>query len=298
MRIAKLLTIALMTIIIIGCAGKRTFHDLAFAGDTVAVAVGWKHDFRLDNLTVTFTPTVGDQEVYLPGDPKIRAVTNLYVDPLASIIISREINEDQTPFASSYGSQISGNFTGDDKDWWQTVVFVDLPATLQPGSVEIVISNGVETNALAPATLDIVSGTGESNPLDGELLGPMTDDQLASLQRSEHYTVSFTASTIPHAIQIDLTHGADRDNGGTGKAYVVNPLGYMKGATWYDDGFKTRVILIPSKIVKTPKKIQDFKFYVAGRVTNLALATVDPVQAFDKDGIVVPGVSASITSSP
>lgn len=277
---------------IIGCAGTRAFHDLARAGDTVAVAAGWKHDFRLDNITVTFTPSVGGQVMYPQNDPNIRAVTNLYIDPLSSLVVSREISEDQTPFAKTYAGQISYNFTGEDKDWWQTVVFIDLPVTLQPGSVIVDISNGSET---ASTTLDIVSGTGESNPLEGELLGAMQDDQLASLQRSEHYTITFTGSTIPHAIQIDLAHDGDRANGGTGKAFVVNPLGYKKDAAWSDDGFNTRVILMPSKVEKTLKVMNDFKFYVAGRVTNLMIASV---QAYDIDGNVVPGVVASLASSP
>ncbi|MFN2310416.1 MAG: hypothetical protein ABR553_12055, partial [Gammaproteobacteria bacterium] len=82
-----------------GCAGTKTFHDYARAGDTVAVAAGWKHYFVRDNMTVTFTPSVGAPVSYLPSDLRIRTAINFYPDPLASAIVSRETGQDITPSA-------------------------------------------------------------------------------------------------------------------------------------------------------------------------------------------------------
>jgi len=290
----------------IGCAGTRTFHEVARAGDTVALGAGWNHNFTPDNLTVTITPFGSAPIVYTagdpvgPGDPAIRAVTNMYVDPLSSLVISRQTNQDLTPFAgSTYAWSIDNNFTAGDKDWWQTVVFIDLPQTLPDlspyptGTTTIVIDGGGET---ATSSVEIVGAGGTASTFSASGPGPLNATQLDALRRVDHFTVDFSGTTVPHAIQIDLIHDPDADNGGAGYAYVVNPIGYIKNATWSDDGANLRVILTPTRDAEITS-LTDFKFYVAGGVTGLQFplgGTTGIVQAFDSNGNPVADITATV----
>ncbi|MDH5570794.1 MAG: hypothetical protein OEY89_03450, partial [Gammaproteobacteria bacterium] len=113
----------LLTTVLASCSGVQTFQSSLRAGDTAAVAAGWKHNFSRDNITVTITPSVGEPIVYLPGNSAVRAVVNMYPDPLSSMVVSEATNQDITPFAQTYA--LGTNFyTAGDKDWWQTVVFL------------------------------------------------------------------------------------------------------------------------------------------------------------------------------
>lgn len=150
-----------------GCVGTRTFHEIARAGDTVAVAAGWKHNFTRDNITVTITPSSGAPIVLPPRDPAIRAVVNLYPDPVSSILVSQETGQDITPYAQTYADMVSGNFTQGDKDWWQTSVFVDLPLSLPVGNTAIAVST--PQGETASSVVEIVSGTGRPNTFQTEI---------------------------------------------------------------------------------------------------------------------------------
>src|SRR3989344_3311080 len=92
-----------------GCVGARSFHEIARAGDTVALAAGWKHYFSRDNITVTVTPSSGSPVVYPPNDPAVRAVINLYPDPLSSLLVSPQIKQSLTPSAQLYAAIVSNN---------------------------------------------------------------------------------------------------------------------------------------------------------------------------------------------
>ena len=289
MKPIKLLVVVLSAVLLAACAGTRTFHDAARAGDSVSVAAGWMKTFTPDNLTVTIIPSSGSPLVFLPGDPIVRAVTNMYMDPLASIVVSRQTGQNLTPFATTYATTMKSAFTGDDKDWWQTLVILDLPSSLPVGLTQITISAPGGESAVAD--LDIVAGTGSPNPLEAEMQGELVDHQLDSLQRVPHYTVNFSSTgTLPYAVQVDLMHDPGVESGGSGKAYVVNPIGYIKNAAWSDDGTSTRVILTPSRDNEI-QSMADFKFYVAGGINNLAVSNV---LAFDINGDAVPGISAAI----
>jgi len=78
--------------------------------------------------------------------------------------------------------------------------------------------------------------------------------------------------------------------GGWGLAHVVNPRGDLKSVNWSDDGASLRVLLSPAK-GQPLTNIKDYKFYVTGGITGL---TLNSVQAYDLDGNVVTGVSATI----
>jgi len=152
--------------------------------------------------------------------------------------------------------------------------------------------------------VNIVSGTGKAHDFSaitetGIAFG-MADQHMQALERVNHSVVNFTGSTLPYALQIDLTHDADKDAGGDPKAeaYVSNPTGHIKSIAWSDDGFNTRIILMPNRDIDI-SDFKDFKIYLAGITgwTILDATPGDPVgniQAFDINGVAVEGVVASI----
>jgi hypothetical protein len=285
----RVLLLFMSSLIVIGCAGTRSFNEYARAGDTVAIPTGWKQHFSPDNITVTITPSTGVPVVYQPADPAIKGVVNVPIDPLSSMVVSRETDIDQTPHARTYSSVIQSNFTGNDKDWWQTVVFLDLPQSLPLGQTRIDIEN--TDGEWSTARVEIIDGIGQPHTFSAEMLGPMTATQRQSLLRVANYTVSFSGLELPQSIQLDMSHDPDIHHGGVGHAHVVNPIGYIKNAAWSDDGFTTRVLLTPAREASI-KSLTDYKFYVAGGLENLA---IKGLRAFDSAGFPVSGISASIT---
>lgn len=274
-----------------GCAGVQTFPQMARAGDTVALAAGWQRDFAREQLTVTITDAEGVETVYPPGAPALRAVVNLYPDPLSSLLMSDQTGQDLTPFARTYADMVNINFTGGDQDWWQTTVFIDLPPGLATGPATVTIDNGLGSNAVS--TLEIIAGDGMPAIFDAELNGPLQPYQLAALERVVHYTVHFSGTTLPHAIQLDLAHDPDVTLGGNGRVHVVNPRGDLKSLAWSGDGDSLRVLLMPVR-EDMLRSFADFKFYVAGGVSGLAPLAL---QAFDAEGKPVPGVNVEVTAS-
>ena len=270
------------------CSGVRSFPNTARAGDTVALATGIKKDFRRDNITVIITPSSGSPVAYLPGNPAVRAVVNLYPDPLSSILVSDELRRNLTPYAVTYADQMNINFTNGDKDWWQTTVFIDLDSTIAegPAAIDIVSQSGETFSTL----VDVVAGTGQSDSLEAELNGPLYPNQLISLERVSHYEVGFTGDVIPYALQIIFSHDLDDKNGGSGSVYVVNPRGDIKSVNWTDAGNELHVLLMPSQL-DSFNDFNDFKFYIAGGVTGLV---VQDVVAVDVNGGPVSGVIPDI----
>ena len=281
----------MLSITLVSCGSLRTFHDYARAGDTVAIAVGMQSDFSKDNITITITPASGSQIIIPATDPSIRAVINFYPDPISNMIVSREIDEDITPYARDYAYTTSF-ITDNDKDWYQTTVFLNLPEILPAGLTQIDVSNGTVIDS---STLDIISGTGIANSFsadfnDGLLLN---EDMLDSLSRSSHSTVNISSSTVPHTIEINFTHDPDNSVGGSGRAFVVNPLGYRKNLHWSDDGINLKIIMIESKdgIIDN---MNDYKFYITGTVSNLQQSSIT---GYDIDGNVIPDVTLTLTNN-
>jgi hypothetical protein len=282
-----LLLLALMT----GCVGARTFHEVARAGDTVAVAAGRMKSFTKENITVTVWPSNWDSGgtavVYPPNDPAVRAVVNLYPDPVSSLLVSMETNQDLTPEARQYGGVVRSQTLNAEKDWWTTSIFVDLPASLPVGTTPIEISS--TSGEYAYSEVEIVSGVGTPNTFLSTW-GELNTNQLASMGRVPHFTVGFNGSTVPFAIQVYLSHAPDADHGGSGRAYVINPRGDLKNVTWSDTGTNMRVIISPAK-AQALSNIHDYKFYVAGGVTNLNVLNI---KAVDINGNAVTGVTAVV----
>ncbi len=269
-----------------GCAGTRTFHEYARAGDTVALAAGWKHSFTTDAITVTVTPAAGAPQVYASGNPAIRGVVNLYPDPLASLVVSQVTKQNLTPWANIYGNMVNVNFTANDRDWYETTVFIDLPVTMTsgPATIDIVSSQG----EAASSTLEIIPGTGQPNTFSAATYGPLGD--LSTLERVAHYTISFSGTSVPYAMQLVFTHDPDKSHGGLGVTHVANPRGDLKNLVWSDDGTNLKIILTPANLAGI-QSLQDCKFYVAGGITNLSLGSL---QAVDQDGHPITTVSAIV----
>ncbi len=301
MTTAKLATISFVLIMatlgVVGCGGTAPLNSAYRAGDTVALAAGWRQTFDRSKLTVTITGSDGVSTVYQPGDPAIRAIFNLYPDPLSYLVVGTRtgLNTNYN-YGSTYGSMINANFTKYDPDWWQTSLFVDLPSTLPVGTAYVSLQSSTG-EAYGPIPVEIVAGQGSPSTFSAQVNGNMTPTQLQSMERAPKYTVSFSGgSTLPFAVQVDLTHSPSSSVGGVGIPFVVNPRGEMKNLSWTDDGTHLRVILLTSGdgTSKDPSlssyQWKYFKFYVTGGIINLGVTSV---KAYDSSGNPISGVTAS-----
>ena len=302
--LSSLLIVAVI-IVLGGCAGGKTFNNYARQGDTVAVATGWNHEFQRDNVEVTITdndspPTV---TTYTAPNDAIRGSVNFYPDPVSGMVMSERLNADISTSGKTYSDLVNQQSTGGDRDWWQTVLFIDLPGAMATGPATITIrdlTNGALGAAIetAESTVEIVAGTGAPNVFNATLGFAEFDMQgshFEALERVDHFVVEFSGATIPEAIQVDLTHDPDESTGGTGTPYVINPTGTVKGLSWASTGVSgtdLRVIMTPTNDGEI-SDIKDFKFYVAGGVVNVAVNGA--VQAFDANGSPVAGIIANVT---
>lgn len=293
-----------------GCTGLNTFHDHARAGDTVAIAAGRAVHLQRGNFEVTITDAAGTVTTYAPGQSNydaVKASVNLYPDPLSSLVVSDRTGEEETIGALTYTSAI--NFTtSDDRNWWETVVFVDLPDPMALGDATIVVKDtntpAIETVSSVVTIIADETGTGTggtpnafSSKTEGAPQFNLIDRHFQSMERVPHYEINFSGTTLPYALQIDLTHDPDQANSGTGTPYVINPIGHIKNVSWStvgSNGTDLRVIITPTEQASI-RNINDFTFYIAGGITGLAVN--GSVQAFDNAGQTINGISASIISN-
>lgn len=289
--LAKRLTLLISAFLVVGCAGINTFNQYAKSGETVAVAVGWQPDWSRDNISVWVTPNGGVPTQYPADDPRIRAVVNFYPDPLSSMVVSNRTMQNITPSAQSYGNLVTGNFTSGSRDWFETVVFFDLPDPMALGEAEVYVEEVADVNNFMAATVDIVGTGGTPHDFTATLAGPLLRQHLASLERASHYTIDLSGTIVPHAVQLEFTHDPDVDNSGVGRAYVVEPISGIKNISWTDDGTTLRVIVMPANGI-TLAGFEGFRFYIAGGIVNLSPSST---QAFDINGGDVAGVSTTVT---
>jgi len=278
--------------ILSGCAGTESFSPTARAGDTVAFGAGWKQKFDRETLTVTMTDANSNTFTYLPSDPAVRAVINLYPDPLSYLVVGTRTGLNDRS-AATYGSIINGTFTGNDPDWWQTTIYLDLPSDLAAGRTDVrfVSSNG---ETYGPYPVQIIPGQGSPSQFNAEILGAMQPNQMQSMERRPSYTVRFSGGSVfPAAMQIELTHNPDSSAGGTGKTFVVNPRGEIKNLAWTDNGTNTRVLLSAAKPGTGLGNWKQYKFYVTGGITGLQVVP-SSVKAYDANGNLMSGVTATV----
>lgn len=279
--IFKLLVALFIGNIIGGCVAVKTFPNNVRAGETAVISAGWKHHFSANNITVTITPSVGVPIVYWPGNPAIRGVVNFYPDPLSSILVSKEIGQNITFNALTYEFYIANVFTNGDRDWWQTSVYVDLPTTLPLGPATIDITN--PEGESVSSVVQIIDGIGSPDEFDGEFVGVLGSDHIAAMARVDNYSVSLNGSTVPYAAQLKLSHSA-------ASTHVVNPRGDIKNVSWSDNSGILNIIVTPAKGALL-SDMKDFKIYI---YADTGPVTINTVEAFDIDGNIVPGVTATI----
>lgn len=269
------------------CTGVQTYPNIAQSGDTISLALGWQKRFKRANTTVTITPSVGEDIVYLPGSPELRAIINFYPDPVSNLVVGTKTQND-TFFKSgkTYGLLINAG-TGGDEDWWQTVAFVNLPSLLSVGEANIEFTNNVGDTV--SSVVNIVGGSGGAEPFDTQGNGPLNDIQLASLERSSNFEVTINSAVIPYAVEMEFLH--------TEKARVVNPND-LKNIIWTDNGSVLKVMLLPASS-EPLSNLHEFKYYITGAAANefmqnIQELTLQSVKAYDINGNIVTGVGVSL----
>jgi len=277
-----LVLLIILLLALSGCSGRNAFHQYARAGDTVALAAGWKHSFSKDSITVTITPAGGTPVVYAPNDDRIRAVVNLYPDPLSSLVVSDQVGTDLTPFSRTYSDLLNFVVTDNDNDWWETSVFIDLPVSLTVGPAKIKIASAAgETYS---SSVEIIAGAGSANAFDTYEASVLNSYMIATLERVAHHTIRFSGDTVPYAMQLEFNHQP------SSLVHVANPRGDLKNLAWTDDGTNLRVVMTPANLGGIDS-LKDCKFYVAGQVNGLSLLSL---KAVDRNGNAITTVTAVI----
>lgn len=284
----RLLALGLTLIAIVpglsGCTGTKAFTTAARPGDTVAVAVGWNKTISRANLSAVIKGANGSETAYPVGDTNIRAVFNMYPDPVSRLIVGTETNQSLGYNANVHGANLSSAVTGGDKDMSQTMVLLNLPTSMVTGNATIFLYEN--STALTFHTVEILPGTGAANTFDGQM-GSLTAEQLRTLERADASVVTFTASTVPHSIYLEVPHAIG------GVPWVVNPRGDLKNVSWSDTGSLLKVVITPVSGASLAQ-INHFKFYISGGLSGFGTPVV---RAYDVNGALLPSgdVTPSIT---
>jgi hypothetical protein len=275
-----------VALILSACAGINTFGTAARAGDTVALALGWNLSVNRQNATVQVTGA-NTTYTYPPGDANVRFLGNVYPDPASRLVIGRETNQSLGVNAASTGQQLETFVTSNDKDYAQTMLIVNLPATLPVGTATLRVLDQNSVQVGPTISVQILPGTGAPNTFVGTS-GSLTAQIISAMERAPDVkTVSFTGSTVPYAIQLDLTRTP-----GIGTPWLISARGDLKSLSWGDDGTRIRVMLLPANNVN-PTNMAVFKFMVGGALSGLAIDAAS-IKAFDSSGNPVSGVTASL----
>lgn len=266
-----------------GCAGVQSFPSHARAGDTVSLALGWHPDLSRQDVTVTITDSAGGQTVYPPGDAMVWALYNVNPDPVSKMIVGSVTGQDLGNGEQWLPLLLSSD-TGGDTEWMQSMMLMELPASLATGRATIAVTGPSGPLTPSPIRLVIDPGQGSSTQFTSQNHGGVNP---ATLERADHFTVSFTGGVVPHAIQVVMPHTP-----GVGVPWVTFPRGDIMSGAWSDTGSLITVFLYPTRGV-TAGSLFSFKFYVAGGVTGLTLPAAN-VKAFDVNGNLIPDISATI----
>lgn len=287
-----LISLLMLLFFLSGCSGVQTFPNMARAGDTVSVGMGWQKQFKRSNTTVTITPSVGDPIVYLPGDPAVRAIINLYPDPVSYLVVGTDTQTNESYKSGyTYGTIINGTFTDGDHDWWQTTAFVDLPDFIPPGQTTVQFTN--DSGESTSSVVEVISGVGQADAFNANGNGPLDSNQLESMERASYFEVSFNGVEIPYAIELEFTYAGD--------LHVINPRASMKNVIWSGDGSLLKVMLLPAQ-GDALTNFHDFKFYIAGQgalqvIQDIQSLQLQSMQAFNINGESMTGVNAAIVAN-
>ncbi len=238
------------------------------AGDTIALRLGYQERVFREEVALTIVTGRGVSATYAPGDPRIRAVVNVYPDPVARAFVDPDLR---------------GAAVDRQRDRWETVLHFDLPLDVEAGVASVIVTRDGVALTDAPLTVEIL-------PRAETLATPPpalrdVDDPLLALERAAHAVVSFTGSSVPHSIQLELRHQP-----GATPTRVVNAAADVKTAVWVDDGRMLRVLLTPTT-ADTLASLSDFGFYVTGSIVDLEVTSV---VAYDVRGNRLPDVQARV----
>lgn len=287
-----------LSLLVAGCTGVRTFSASARPGETIALAAGWKQQLTRNDLTVVITPASGSAVTYSPGDPRVRALFQVYPDPVSKLVVSDRSgvsypNAGLSNYAggfnnlgAEFGSWFVRPLAGNQNDWSDTMVLLDLPTTLAPGDATVAFKAG-GVDIMQPALVEVLSvPAGDQNQL--ELADSGVPGPIRSIERAPHYVVHFSGPTgiVPHSIQAEFS----RTLATTGGSWVTQGRGDIMNLTWADTGSSIKVLRSPVNGVSSTL-LADFDFYVTGAVTTLALNTI---KAYDISGNALTGFSASL----
>lgn len=286
-------------LLVSGCSGLNSFSIAARAGDTIAISAYRQVGLKRNNIVFRITDSTNFTQDIPGSDPSIRLWVNAYPDPVSKMIVGKETHQDLGIQAQSVatGAEVASNGT---KDWYDTMLLVDLPANLAVGTATIDVLHNGQSVLLDTVAVEVIPGVGTPTDFAATGLGGMPANYLQSAERANHFRVVFSGSTVPSAVQVEITHNPDKDNGGNGQAFVTQPRADINAISWTDDGTTLRVIVMPSwhktaeDLAATsgnPRKMNWFDFYVAGNINGLQTPIVS---AFDENGSPVPGVTASI----
>jgi hypothetical protein len=290
--------VSILTLLVEGCGGLETLPSSARAGDTIVLATGWKQGFDRNQLTVEIVDPDGITTYqYLPNDPAIRAVVNLYPDPVSWLVTStRTGSAGSSGFEYLYGNWLNANWTNNDPDWFQTTVFLDLPATMNSTGTAYISFSSTGGETYGPVPVEIIPGAGSPAIFNAQGTSYLNQDALHSLERADHQVVTFSSTTttpiFPAAIEVTLLH-----NTGIGNAFVINPRGETKNLFWSDDGTTLKVIMLASGDGTwldpnlNNMLYNYYKFYITGGITGVI---VQNVNAYDKNGNTLPQITASV----
>lgn len=132
-----------------GCVSVQPLSTAARAGDTVTLAVGSPQDMTMSNTSAVFVPETGGGATPV----SIRSIFKVYPDKTSDAWL----NDQLLPFIH----QSTGHAP------WQTLMVVDLPASLPvgPGTIEITTAAsfpGLQTDINdVPVELEILPGNGQ-----------------------------------------------------------------------------------------------------------------------------------------
>lgn len=253
--------VLLLVVGTVGAAGAAADEAVATAraGGIVAIPLGRQDGLARHQVTVVVTTASGDSIVYAPGDDRIRAVVNVYPDPMSRLRVGDP--DRATPAA-----------------WWETFAYLDIPETAAPGEATVAVYG--PHGALTPAAvIEVLPPTGQTPAAAPRL------DELRLLERADHMTVAFRGPTAPHALQVELGYTA-----GESRPRVVNPHADVTVLSWADDGRTLRVLLSPA-VGGAPTDLEQFTFHVTGAALEAAPASV---RAYDAAGRPVAGVVVDI----
>ncbi len=153
--------VAALAVTLSGCTTVQTFPDKARAGDTITLSVGSADGMTRLNTTISYNSDAGSS---VDLTPNIRAITKIYPD--------------KTSEAWLFDDQLLGNIpTYSNHGPWETVVVIDLPASMPvgTGNIQVTTAATYPTAALSvnsiPISLEILDGVGAPNPFNYRVTG-------------------------------------------------------------------------------------------------------------------------------